>query len=438
MTGEEAASPDDDRAKLPAPPVAGAPVKDGPSALIVEGADPKPKSGFPVKAAPLLLGAFLLIGLAAAGVILARRQMRQEDRVPAAAAAPAETRIELPATPSAPPHAAEAPDPRKILNNADDALKAGAATIEEESPSIHGTISELPPPPLPGPEGSNAALQDAAKDAARLLVPDTDDPSTIDLSAPPGEALDDPPGRGASADFVTPPVAAAIDNARLAEEVAGLKAAVKADVAGLTSALAAERRRGEEQAAEIARLNGELDRLRSDGAPGARAALALDALKERARAGGAYRAELDAYVATAAVAAPAILAAHADAGLPTPQGLKARFPELRNAALARIRRGAAKGPVDGLGASLAALVDLRPAHPQSGPGPVAAISRAEAKLEAGDLAGALGEIETLSGAAAAAFAPFIADARARLAAEAALAAADRALLAALGKDRVLQ
>jgi hypothetical protein len=56
------------------------------------------------------------------------------------------------------------------------------------------------------------------------------------------------------------------------------------------------------------------------------------------------------------------------------------------------------------------------------------VARAEAALDGGDLAGAISELEALDGPAAAAAAPWLAEARPRLAAEAALdTLRDRAL-----------
>ncbi len=412
--------------------------------LIVEGGDPHAKSLFGLKAAPLLLGAFLIVALAAAGVYLAKKQMRREEAPRAESAAntpaPAATTIELPSAATPAPHTGAAPPPEKIFNAANDALKTGAAAIGAAGPSGDGTISELPPPP----EGvANHGLQEAAKDAAKRFAPKPGDPATIDLSAPEDAAAAQTPDKGANADFVSPAegdkVAAAIDNARLAEEVAGLKRALQSDVASLTATLDAERQHTAEQAGEIARLNAELDRLRAAGSPmlaKARAAAAARALADRAASGAPYRRELAAFLALSpSTALPPLIAARADKGLPTPASLAAQFPALRNKALASARREGAAGPVEKLGASLASLVNLRPASAREGPGPVAALSRAEARIDKGDLAAALAELSSLPGGAGAAFAPFIVDARLMLDARAAFDAADRAILGSPGAER---
>jgi hypothetical protein len=68
------------------------------------------------------------------------------------------------------------------------------------------------------------------------------------------------------------------------------------------------------------------------------------------------------------------------------------------------------------------VVSIRPiGEDVQGQDPDAVAARAEAMVEAGNLAGAAAELESLSGAAAEAASGWLADAQARLAAEAALA-----------------
>jgi hypothetical protein len=72
---------------------------------------------------------------------------------------------------------------------------------------------------------------------------------------------------------------------------------------------------------------------------------------------------------------------------------------------------------------LSELVSVRPVGEDvEGDDAAARVARAEAVLAKGDLAGAVAELEGLTGQAAEAAAPWLADARARLDAEAALAA----------------
>jgi hypothetical protein len=334
--------------------------------------------------------AALLIALAAAGLILARRSIA-EPAAPSPTEAPRAATLDLGA---AAPHAAETPA-AKILNHADGALKDGAKAVGA-APSAPGAINALPPAPAGG--AANRALQDAAKDAAQQFAANH-----------------------------------AAEEA-LVGEVANLKSELQDEIGALAENLRQERQRSEEKTAEIIRLNAELERMRASGAPAlqrARAALAFEALADRARAGLPYRRELAAY--EAAPDAPPVdpaIAAFADAGLPQIAALAADFAALRDAALAAARREQAKGVLARLGAELATLVRLRPARARRGSAPAALLSRAEAALAAGDLAGAAGELAALEGAAKEAFAPWLARARARLAAERALAAGRAAFLAA--------
>jgi hypothetical protein len=88
-----------------------------------------------------------------------------------------------------------------------------------------------------------------------------------------------------------------------------------------------------------------------------------------------------------------------------------------------------------LGASLANFVNLRAAAPREGREPVAVLSRAEARMGARDLGGAIAEIVTLEGGARAAFAGFLADARALIEAEAAFRTAEEGLGLAPAAER---
>ncbi|HEX6980927.1 MAG TPA: mitofilin family membrane protein, partial [Alphaproteobacteria bacterium] len=70
---------------------------------------------------------------------------------------------------------------------------------------------------------------------------------------------------------------------------------------------------------------------------------------------------------------------------------------------------------------LTSLVTIRRIGEVDGDTPEAVVARAERRLAADDLAGAVAELERLQGAPAAAAGSWLADARARLTAEAALA-----------------
>ena len=418
---------------------AGAPVPADPAAagsVDDERAPPSAQSGsqaFPARAAPILLGALLLAALAAAGVYFAKRQLaRTSEPAEAASATPAAS----PAASAAPVEiqesegltlAGEGPAPGKIFNNAVEGVKTGAAALEAAPAPSDGAITALPP--APAATGTNDALRNAAKDAAKLFAPNPQQGPEIDLSTDDPQAALETLERQAAAQpapSFSPPA--------LAHAGVGIGDALNIDVGGLMGGVNAERQTTDQQAAEIARLNSELAALKSQGSPlalKAKAALLFRALDEKARSGAPYRREMEDYArAAGAEPAPAI-AAGADSGLASLALLKSEFPSVRDAALAASRRAAAKGPISALGANLAALVRLRRADEIEGAGAAAIFSRAEAKLETDDLDGALAELGGLVGAARREAEPWMEKAAARARADAALDDANRALIGAL-------
>lgn len=116
----------------------------------------------------------------------------------------------------------------------------------------------------------------------------------------------------------------------------------------------------------------------------------------------------------AAVIAP--LERRAPAGLPSIADLQAAFPEVarRIAAIELGEEG--EGWSAGVLRRLSEAVNLRPVGLVEGDQPTAVAARAEVKLNDGDLAGALEELNGLSGAAAEAAAAWRSDAEARIAA----------------------
>jgi uroporphyrinogen-III synthase/type II secretory pathway pseudopilin PulG len=119
----------------------------------------------------------------------------------------------------------------------------------------------------------------------------------------------------------------------------------------------------------------------------------------------------------------AALTAHAASGVPSVAMLEARFPA--TAAAITLANAAPVG--EGWFATsvrrLMGLVSLRPTdEATAGSGVMAQLARAQAVLAADDLDGAVSTLETLEGPAAAAAAPWLADAQARLTVERALSA----------------
>lgn len=163
----------------------------------------------------------------------------------------------------------------------------------------------------------------------------------------------------------------------------------------------------------------------------------LAALAELARQDSAVAPELE--------QAQAALAPHAETGVPTVAELRIAFPPVARAVVAASRAEqaadavspgddgeAAPGWLDQAILKLSQLVSVRPVGEDvAGEDAAARTARAEAMLGRGDLAGAVAELDGLSGKPAEAAAGWLADAKARLAAEAALATLQSAVVARL-------
>jgi uroporphyrinogen-III synthase/predicted nucleic acid-binding Zn-ribbon protein len=167
--------------------------------------------------------------------------------------------------------------------------------------------------------------------------------------------------------------------------------------------------------------------------------LALGQLRRAVQEGAPYRAALDAAKALAKERkefepALAMLAARADQGVPTMAQLRQRFDKL---SVAVLRAAASAKPDadlwDRIWARLSTLVTVRRVGEVAGDGVSALLSRAEAALARGDLAEAAKQIEALAGPARAAAQGWLADARARLVSDAALAELERVALGLLGR-----
>lgn len=162
-------------------------------------------------------------------------------------------------------------------------------------------------------------------------------------------------------------------------------------------------------------------------------ALALQNLDRALEGSAPYAAELRTLRALLKGEHPTldILAAHAETGLPSRTALVARFPDTARAALR-----AEAVPTNGtwwerLAGRVTSLVTIRPTGEAQGMSTEAVLARMEARLDEGDLAAAVAEGEHLRGPAADAAAEWLADARARVAAERALAELRDRLTAAI-------
>ncbi|MBL8662584.1 MAG: uroporphyrinogen-III synthase [Candidatus Odyssella sp.] len=167
--------------------------------------------------------------------------------------------------------------------------------------------------------------------------------------------------------------------------------------------------------------------------------VALGQLRRAVQDGGAYRPALDAAKALAKErkefeAGLAMLGARADQGVPTAAQLRQRFDKL---AVSVLRAAAAAKPDadmwDRIWARVSSLVTVRRVGEVEGEGAAAALSRAEAALARGDLGEAAKQLNALAGPARAAAEGWLADARARLVTDAALAEIERAALGLLGR-----
>ncbi len=123
------------------------------------------------------------------------------------------------------------------------------------------------------------------------------------------------------------------------------------------------------------------------------------------------------------MAALASLSKSASAGVPSHDDLARRLELLAPRLLRAAKRPADGGWIKETWARISALVVIRPTGGDVvGDQPGAVLARAEAKLALGDLDGAVGEVERLRGPAAAAAGDWLAAARARRGAKAAIAA----------------
>jgi hypothetical protein len=100
-------------------------------------------------------------------------------------------------------------------------------------------------------------------------------------------------------------------------------------------------------------------------------------------------------------------------GAPTPATLAARFPDMAAKALADERRGAAKSWFGRLWANIGNVIVIRRVGETGGADSESILARAGARLNAGDLDGAVAEMKTLKGAARASAQAWLNDALAR-------------------------
>ncbi|MBP1805115.1 COG4223 family protein [Rubellimicrobium aerolatum] len=150
-----------------------------------------------------------------------------------------------------------------------------------------------------------------------------------------------------------------------------------------------------------------------------RAATALAAAQAALDAGEPLEPALG-QLRAAGVEVPEALSARAAEGVPTLAALRDDFPEAARAALSVARDDGLVGDGSGVVGFLREQLSVRSVTPRAGQDPDAVLSRAEAQLAQGNLSVALGEVEALPEPVRAAMDGWIAQARARADATAAL------------------
>lgn len=202
----------------------------------------------------------------------------------------------------------------------------------------------------------------------------------------------------------------AADVAAITDKIAGVESQVKA----ATDAAAANEGRLATLEQSIASLTSRVDAQAAQ--PKVALAIATSALKQALERGGPFAAELETFAAIAPDAPEiAALRAHAEKGVATRADLQAQMPEAAKAMIA------AAQPVDEnagffqrLLSSAESLVTVRPIGEVEGAGTPETVARMEVAINAGDLAKAVGEYETLPETAKAAGEEFADRVKARL------------------------
>jgi hypothetical protein len=214
----------------------------------------------------------------------------------------------------------------------------------------------------------------------------------------------------------------------LAELGTGDGAATGPALAALTERLAKLEAALPELAAAIGKEN--------NGAKSAAAAIAFANLRAAVSDGRPYAAELDTISALVpSVGDLGVLPAYAEKGIPTVPDLARSFVVGKEGAQVATAPASSGSLVDTLMASAQSLVTIkRIAEPTTGQGPGAALARAKAALDKGDLAAAVKEVETLDGASREAFAAWLGQAHARLSADETLIQLESTLLVSVGSN----
>lgn len=231
----------------------------------------------------------------------------------------------------------------------------------------------------------------------------------------------------------------ASDTLSAAEEKA--LAALRDEVAGLDQALGALDARLGGLEGKIASLSAERTQAAETAAGDLAALLAVMQLRDALAGSAPFATELrtlqglanvrDDLASAAGALAP--LTPFAKTGVPGLVALRAAFPAVARAVVAAEQAGVGDDWLAGVRRRLSSLITVRPLGAVAGESASALVARAEALLVADDLAGAVAELGKLSGPPAAAAEDWLAQARARVAAQSALVQLNAAVSARLAE-----
>ena len=321
-----------------------------------------------------------------------------------------------------------------------EAIEQRLAALESDLADLDGRLGMLDAAPDSGEavRGLAGDLDDLAKRVGVLESTgqggDLDGGGVPEAIEPLQQSLEDVSARLAGLEEVAARVASLEAASGGGEDAAAALARLSADAETLAGRLAeTESRLGSLEDADSA-LRSEVEALDASERAGVEAAtggtalaLAIGQLRVALRLSSPYAAELaqvrdlvqDDAEATALLAP---LSANADQGVPTLEGLRRRFPEAARIAAAAGQGDNAEGFMGGVLRRISQVVSVRPVGMVEGGDAGSVVARAEARLEDGDLAGAVGELDGLTGLAAEAMASWRAQAEARLAADRAVSA----------------
>lgn len=214
--------------------------------------------------------------------------------------------------------------------------------------------------------------------------------------------------------------------------LAKIEAALPPDLAARLDALAPK--------ADVAAFNARIARLEQSNAGDtlhrAAAILALADLAQAANDGRPFTLELET-LAAAQPNDPAIAAMkpYAVRGVPTVAALRARFPETARKAVDVLRAVNTTDTMSRFWSNLAGLISVRRVGDVQGNSPDARLARAQARLNANDLAGAAGEVAAIGPPSSVALAPWLKDARARVALDALIVQVNARIVRAIAAAR---